>query len=124
MSLRITDDFKNKIAEAFYDKTITVHSQSSTVDDEGFVSVDSQSTSTEVSCNVRFNDLAKIQVDYGIKDKIDIAITTDPDAEIELNDVIEYESTTFKVVQAIPFDSHKLIIAKKWSSKSSTSTSA
>jgi hypothetical protein len=66
--------------------------------------------------------LEKLREDYGIKENIDIAITTDQNVAVD--SILGYLGTQYKLVQAIPFDSHYLLIGKKWLSKSSTLISA
>lgn len=120
--MRIPNSFKTKIAETFYDKNIKILSKTNSVDEEGW---SGDISSTEVSNfygNVRFNNLAELREDYGIKEDIDIVITTD--STVELGDILEYGGVEYRVVNAIPYDSHNLIFAKKWLSKSSILTSA
>jgi len=72
--------------------------------------------------NVNFSKLDKIREDYGIVEDIDMIITTN---EVVANDsIIGYQDRQYKVIRSIPFDTHNLLIAQKWSSKSSTSISA
>lgn len=120
--MRIPDSFKTKIADAFYDKSIKLLSYTEVVDDEGWADA---SSSTEIKTflgNVRFDNLAQIQEDYGLDEDVDIAITTDE--EVELGNILEYEGIEYRVTSAIPYDSHNFITGRKWSSKSTTSTSA
>lgn len=119
--MRLPNNFKSKIEETFYDKEITTYSVTSITDEEAWTRQEETETGT-FEGNVRFDNLAQIQEDYGIKEAIDIAITTDED--VLLGSVLGYNGKKFKVISAIPYDSHNLILGSKWSSKSSTSTSA
>ena len=109
------------MAYTFYDKVITLYTSEEVVDDEGWAGVSEAETVNTFNGNVRFNDLALLQEDYGLKEVIDIAITTDED--VEVGTIIEYGGETYKVIKAIPFDSHNFLIGKLWSSKSSILTS-
>lgn len=119
--MRIPDSFKTKIADAFYDKSIKLLSYTEVVDEEGWADA---SSSTEIKTflgNVRFDNLAQIQEDFGLDEKIDIVITTDE--VVSLGSILEYGGVGYRVTNSIPYDSHNLIMARKWSSKSSTLTS-
>ena len=124
----IPDSFKQSIANTFYDKEITKYTTEEVVDDEGWVGMeetvvsDSNYVSGTFMGNVRFDNLAQIQEDYGLKEVVDIVVTTDED--IDVNSIIGYENVLYRVNKAIPFDSHKLLIGNIWSSKSSISISA
>ena len=110
--MQIPDSFKEKIADTFYDNTISTYSSEEVVDDEGDAKIGTTALST-FEGNVNFSDLAKIQEDYGLTDKIDISITTDED--VDTGSIIGYDDITYMVVKSIPFDSHNLIVGKKWS---------
>ena len=86
-------------------------------DEEGWA--DALST-TEIKTfvgNVRFDNLAQLQEDFGLDEKIDIVITTDE--TVELGNILEYEGIVYRVTSAIPYDSHNLITAIKWESSQS-----
>lgn len=121
--MEIPTQFTNAISNTFYDKTITTYGKGEVViDDEGWAGVDKENTTSTFSGNVRFNDLAQLQEDQGIVDSIDIAITTS--ADVAVGSILSYDSVLYKVIKAIPYDSHNLIIGKKWLSKSSVLPSA
>lgn len=119
--MQIPDDFKNAIADAFYDKTITLYTVAEVIDEEGWARMEETESDSFVG-SVSFDELAKVQEEYGLREAIDIVVSTHED--IEVGSVLGYGDHLYMVVSAIPFDSHNLILAKKWSSKSSTSISA
>jgi len=119
--LRIPNSFKTKIEDVFYDKSISKTTKTESVDEEGWASDVTSSSSTTFNGNVRFDNLSEIQENYGIKENIDIVITTNE--VVSLGDILEYEGIEYRVISSIPYDSHNLILGKKWSSKSSTLTS-
>lgn len=119
--MKIPSSFKTKIEETFYDKLFNIYNKEQTVDDEGWAKDKSTTKKSSVYGNVRFNNLAELQEEYGIEEEIDIAITTS--SSVELGDILEYEGNEYRVIGSIPYDSHNLIFAKKWLSQSSTLTS-
>lgn len=119
--MKIPDSFKSNIKATFYDKTLAAYEVTETTDDEGWSRM-TASEGEDFDGNVRFDNLAKLQVDYGLEDAIDISVTTDQN--ITAGTVIGYDGKTYLIVKAFPFDSHYLLVGKLWSSKSSTSTSA
>lgn len=119
--MRIPNSFKTKIADTFYDKSIKILNYTEVVDDEGWADASASTVSETFLGNVRFDNLAQIQQDYGLDEEIDIVITTDED--VSLGSILEYGGVEYRVTNSIPYDSHNLIMARKWSSKSSTLTS-
>ena len=63
--------------------------------------------------NVSFNNLDAVREDFGIDEVIDITITTD--IEVSLNTVVKYNNVLYKIIKAIPRDSHNFLIGTKWS---------
>lgn len=120
--MKIPTNFKPTIAAVFYDKTVTVYSTIDTKDAVGWARKAGTTVVTGTfKGNVNFSKLEKIQEDYGISEKIDIVITTDEDVELET--ILGYRGKQYKVIRSIPFDTHNLLFAQKWSSKSLTSIS-
>ena len=122
--MTIGNDFKQAIADAFYDKEIFLVSAESVVDDDGWARDDATVSEESFAGNVRFDRLAQLQEEYGIDSKIDVVITCPADTEISANDIVSYSSQYYRLIQVIPFDSHKMLVGMKWLSKSSTSPSA
>lgn len=120
--MKLTTDFKDNIKTRFYDKEVDLISSQIVTENDGWTSKDDLVKTGSFFGNVRFNNLAKIQEDNGIKDMIDVAITTD--TLVQREQIIRYKSILYKVISSIEFDSHYLVIAQKWSSRLSTSISA
>lgn len=118
-----TTSFKKVIKNVFYDKEIIKYSTPTSKEADGWTKK-SGSTVTDGTfmANVHFDMKDKVQELYGIKDEIDIVISTDENVAGET--VIGYNGIQYKVFRAIPNDTHYLLVAKKWSSRSSTSISA
>jgi hypothetical protein len=120
----IPEDFKNKISDVFYDKLIKILNISQSIDDEGWAGDTSTTDKTSFYGNVTFKDLKILQEEQGLKEEVNIAVSCSTSVSIVVSNVIEYNSIKYRVISCIPYDSHKLILATKWSSKSSTLTSA
>ncbi len=113
----IPTSFTTAIGDKFYDKEIDVYTVTDTVSADGQAR---RSGSSVISAtffgNVNFSRLDKVQEAYGITEKIDMTITTN--YNLANNSIIGYRGRQYNVIRAIPFDSHYLLIAKEWSSKS------
>ena len=105
---------KNKIASAFYDKTINVMSNQTVVDAEGGVTNRGLAVVSNFNGNVSFSNCKSIQEEYGLDYEIDIAITSHVDTNVSINDIIQYNNVIYKVTDVLPSDSHILIVANKW----------
>jgi hypothetical protein len=121
--MEIPTSFKNHIKSTFYDKELTLYTVQDTIDDQGWQRI-SGSTVVDKTFkgNVRFDKLDKLQEAHGLKERIHMAVTTEEN--IPSNSIIGYLGRQTKVIRAIPYDSHYLLLAQEWSSQSSTSISA
>lgn len=120
--MKITQDFKNAIKATFYDKTVDVLSSEDVTDSEGWATQSVGESVSTFNGNVRFDNLEKLQEDFGLIDKIDIAITTDE--VVDVGSIIQYGGRKFKLTKAFPFDSHYLLVGQIWLSESQTLPSA
>lgn len=118
----IPDSFKTAIDNAFYDKDLVLYSKNVIVDADGWARQNVLSVSNSFKGNVHTERLEAIQKEYGIDEKIDLMITTSQD--VPKDSIIGYKGAGYKVIDARPNDSHYLLFAKEWSSKSSTWISA
>lgn len=110
----IPQTMKSKIANAFYDKTVSIMTKSTIIDAEGGVTSKGLVVSNNFNGNVSFSNCKSIQEEYGLDYEIDISITTGTDTSIAINDIIQYDSITYKVTDVLTSDSHILIVAVKW----------
>ncbi len=110
----IPKTMKKQIANAFYDKTVSVLEKRIITDAEGGVTSKGYEKVSEFKGNVSFSNCKAIQEEYGLEYQIDISITTLPTTEINIDDIIEYGNVTFKVTDVLVSDSHKLVVAVKW----------
>jgi hypothetical protein len=118
----ISEEFKNTIKATFYDKEFLICNRTESVESDGQVTVGADETATTFLGNARFNDLTRLQEDYGIKEQIEIVITTD--YSVVNGIILKYGDRYFEVIKVIPFDSHNLIMAKQWLLEYSGLTSA
>jgi len=114
--LRIEASFENAISSAFYDKEITLYNYTVVTDSRGWSRKELTTSGDTVSCNVSFEDLALVQENYGLAEKIDIIVRCSE--ELEVGDLFDYEGKKYSVMISNKRDSHNYIIARKWLSKS------
>lgn len=119
----IPTSFTQAIGTNFYDKEVDVYTTSDVQDEEGQAYKEATEIAGSVMGNVNFNNLDLIQEQYGLQEKVDIAITT-RDAIGGNANIIGYGGYQYLVIKAVSFDSHILMLGKLWLSKSSTLPSA
>lgn len=122
--MNIPNSFKNKISEVFYDKLIKILNITQSIDDEGWAGDSSSTEKLSFYGNVTFKDLKILEEEQGLKEEVNIAVSCSTTVSVVVGDVIEYNGTKYRVIEAIPYDSHKMLLGTKWLSKSSTLTSA
>lgn len=110
----IPEIMTNKISIFFYDKTVNIMSNTITADAEGGINYKGLNVADSFKGNVSFSNCAKIQEEYGLDYLINIAITTHPDVNININDIIQYDNVLYNVKDVLKFDSHKMVVGVKW----------
>ena len=108
------DSAKKKIAEAFYDKTVSILTKTETLDSEGGVVKGATAVKGTFKGNVRFNALGELKTELGLTHNIDIAISCPTDTAVEVDDLLQYAGVKYVVTDALPRDSHKYIMGEKW----------
>ena len=109
----IPKTMRKQIANAFYDKEVSILVTVTTIDSEGGVTSKGYEVLDVFKGNVNFSNCKKIQEEYGLDYNIDISITTDYDS-IKINDIIQYQGVIYNVTDVISSDSHLLVVATKW----------
>lgn len=104
--------FTAKIADTFYDKTVSLLTKTSTSTD-GWVEQTGTVSST-FKANVRFDNLGTVQTELGLTESIDVSFTCATDVNIEIDGLFEYNDVTYKVAAVVPYDSHLKIVGRKW----------
>lgn len=111
--MKLPNEFKEIIANIFYDKEVDVLKKKNNVDVEGGVTSKGYDILNSFKGNVNFSNCKQIQEDYGLDYKIDISITTNYEL-VKINNIIKYQDTIYKVTDVLSSDSHFLIVATKW----------
>lgn len=110
----IPKKMKNKIAEVFYDKEVSIMETQTNVDAEGGVTHKGLQVTSTFLGNVNFSQCKKIQEEYGLDYEIDINVTTSLDVVANINDIIQYQGIIYSVTDLFKFDSHILLVGTKW----------
>lgn len=111
--MKIPQGFTKAIKDTFYDKELTEMAETTSENDFGERTVALTPTTNTILGNVRFSNLEEIRENYGIRERIDIAITTDE--EVALGSIWGYRDRYYRIVQAIPNDSHNFLVGQIWS---------
>lgn len=109
--MRIPANFKQTIKDVFYDKELALYTVSTSTDNEGFVSEELVASGTFLG-NVQFSRLDQVREEYGLDQKIDVTITTDK--EVSNNSIVEYAGKQYRIVKAIPYDTHYLLLGSNY----------
>ena len=109
----VNNRFRDKIAEAFYDKTFTIKTRAHGKDAEGGATTTVAALGVEHKGNVQYSLNARTREAYGITAAVDLAITADKIVAVKIDDEIEYNGIKYIVDDFKPRDSHVLIICKK-----------
>ena len=104
---------KQKIADVFYDKEVSVLENKTITDSEGGISYKGLTSKETFMGNVSFSNNKTIQEDYGLDYDIDISITTDY-GKIQHHDLIKYQNNIYDITDILPSDSHYLIVGVIW----------
>ena len=113
--MKIPTSFTDKIKSTFYDKTINRHSVSSTKTDEGWTRDGSLTSNGSYKGNISFSKLDEVKEKYGLHEDVAAVVTTD--ADILNGDINSYNDIFYRVIKALPRDSHNMLILEEWSSK-------
>lgn len=111
------DSAKAAIANSFYDKTVEVMASEEAIDSEGGLVKSSLTTKSTFQGNVRFNALGVVQEELGLVEDIDVAITCDTSIKVVVDDLLRYGGRVYSVTDVLPYDSHLMIVGKKWQSQ-------
>lgn len=110
----LPDNFKDVIANNFYDKTVEILQKTETLDNEGGVIKEGTTVASTFTANVQFTANDEFKTDLGLIKDIDIAISCSTDTTVEVDDLLQYEGIKYIAINVLKYDSHKLIVGKKW----------
>ncbi len=114
--MEIPTSFTDAISQVFYDKTFITYTTGTTKDDYGWTATDTLIPGSQFKGNITFNNLDRIQEQYGLEEEIDALVTT---AYMPSDyQILKYNNQFYKVIRRLPFDSHNKLILQKWQSKS------
>ena len=105
-------NFTEKIADTFYDKTVSILSKTTTTVD-GWVE-ETGTVSSTFKANVQFSNLETVQSDLGLTESIDVSLTCSTEVSLAVDGLFEYDGVTYKASAVVPYDSHKKIVGRKW----------
>jgi tryptophanase len=115
--MNIPANFQATISAIFYDKTVNLYTVSSVTDDVGWSRRNDATVASTFKANVSFSSLDKVQEAYGVTDVIDVVLTTAQN--VAVNSVIGYGGHKYKVIRAVPSDTHYTLLGQRWLSRSS-----
>lgn len=110
--MKITDLFKQVIADTFYDKELKIMNteKEEVRDDEGCIIETEKDTVKEtIMGNFQFSTLEKVQQEYG-KEIIAECIASCEDTQATVDDTLVYLGKEYEIKAIIPYDSHKTIL--------------
>lgn len=108
------DEAQQMISKAFYDKEVSVLAKSESFDSEGGLVKSALTVESTFLGNVRFVNYGEKQDEKGLLKDIDVQISCPSETNVALDAILEYQGDKFIVVSVEPYDSHKLISARKW----------
>lgn len=111
--MKLPSEFKQIIADNFYDKEVSILKKETITDIEGGVTSKGYEVINTFKGNVNFSNCKQIQEEYGLDYNIDISITTNCES-IVIDDIIKYQDMIYKVMDILSSDSHFQIVATKW----------
>lgn len=103
--MKIPNEFKQAIADAFYDKRVTVYNVIEVVNEELDVTRTKGTLKEELKCNVHTIGNKVLIQDYGLDIKANIMITCLSTSATK-GDIITYNGQDYKIVEILEKDSH------------------
>lgn len=108
------DSAKKAIAEAFYDKEVTVYGREDSIDEEGGIKKGELTEKCTLKANVCFISYEEKQAEKGLIVEADIKVTCSQDSDVSVDDILNYGGKKYQVIEVLPYDSHLTILGKKW----------
>lgn len=110
-NMNISQEFKNAITEAFFDKEIKVYSIVEEVDEELCKTRKKGPLKATLNCNSHVISSEAVQKDYGLSIEANIMFTCNITAAQEY-DLIDFKNKTYTCTGIVENDSHIKIFAK------------
>ncbi len=110
--MKIPDEFKQSIADTFYDKDIEIWTKGTTRDDEGSdIETGKVEKIDDFKGNFQFSTREYIQQEYGKEIEAN-AIVTSNKANAEIGNILVYNNNDYIIKSLVPSDSHITILVK------------
>lgn len=113
--MKLPNEFKQAIANTFYDKELKIMTAETEEvrDDEGCIIKNETNIEKEtIMGNFQYSTLEKVQQEYG-KEMIAECIVTCADTQATVDDILVYQDKQYEIKAIIPYDSHKTILLHK-----------
>lgn len=110
--MKIPDEFKQAIADTFYDKDIEIWTEGTIRDDEGSdVGTGKVEKIDNFKGNFQFSTREYIQQEYGKEIEAN-AIVTCNKANAEIGNILVYNNNDYVIKSLVPSDSHITILVE------------
>ena len=107
--MKIPDEFKQAIADTFYDKDIEIWTSGTIKDDEGAVVGNGKLKKIDsFKGNFQFSTREYIQQEYGKEIEANAIVTCDKTVA-EIGNILVYNNKEYTIKSLVPFDSHTTI---------------
>lgn len=110
--MQIPNEFKQIIANTFYDKELKIMTteKEQERDDEGsIIETEKNIVKETIMGNFQYSTLEKVQQEYG-KEMVAECIATCKGTQATVDDILVYLDKKYEIKAIIPYDSHKTII--------------
>lgn len=110
--MKIPDEFKQAIADTFYDKELKIMTteKQEERDNEGCIIENEREILKEtIMGNFQYSTLEKVQQEYGKEMQAD-CIATCENTTATVDDILVYQGKEYEIKAIIPSDSHKTIL--------------
>lgn len=108
--MKIPEEFKQAIADTFYDKDIEIWTSGTIKDNEGSVVGNGKLEKIDsFKGNFQFSTREYIQQEYGREIEANAIVTCDK-ANAEIGNILVYNNNDYVIKSLVPFDSHITIL--------------
>lgn len=110
--MKILDEFKQSIADTFYDKDIEIWTEGTVKDDEGSVIGNGKIEKVDsFKGNFQFSTREYIQQEYGREIEANAIVTCDKTVA-KIGNILVYNNNDYVIKSLVPSDSHITILVK------------
>lgn len=110
--MKIPEEFKQAIADTFYDKDIEIWTEGTIKDDEGAVIGNGKLEKIDsFKGNFQFSTREYIQQEYGREIEANAIVTCDKTIA-EIGNILVYDNKEYEIKSLVPSDSHITILVE------------